>query len=168
MTASRPTGALPVIAESAGSLSVTTWHEPVLLEAARAPLAPHAPLLPQEILAQIRSELEAALTGYTPEPLAGRIAFTLNAAYPQRDARSAPEVKAYIVALTDELARFPSDVAEEAARTVRRTVEFRPSVAELVKAAEAIMARRRLLLVGVDRMERALAARAAQEAGRAA
>ncbi|PWC53610.1 hypothetical protein [Azospirillum sp. TSO22-1] len=157
-----------MIAKSAGSLSVTSWHEPVLLEAARAPLAPNAPLLPLETLAQVRAELEVALTGYTPEPQAGRIAFTLNAAYPQRDQRSAPEVKAYVVALTDELARFPADVAEESARTVRRTVEFRPSVAELVKAAEAIMARRRLLLIGVDRMERAHTARATREAGRAA
>ena len=168
MSTSRLAGALPVNAESSGGLSVTNWHEPALIEAARAPLSPNAPLLLPEILAQIRAELEAALAGCTPEPAAGRIAFTLNAAYPQRDQRSAPEVKAYVMALTDELQRFPQDVAEEAARTVRRTVEFRPSVAELVKAAEAIMGRRRLLLIGVDRMERAHAARAAQEAGRAA
>lgn len=137
---------------SAQTLPLTTRHAETLL---RALDQGAIVALDGATLAAIRQELETALRAPpTPEPEAQRIAFALNAAYPQRDQRSAPEVQAYLAGLADELQRFPRDVAAEAARTVRRSVEFRPSIAEVVKAAEAIQGRRRVLLIGVDRMER--------------
>lgn len=132
---------------------VTACHATALETSLNQPLD-DAPLLPVSVLAQVRTELTNLPSATASEPEAARIAFTLSAAYPQKDSRTEQEAKAYLMALTDELMRFPLDVAREAALIVRRTVAFRPTPAEVVNAAEAIQARRCALLIAVERMER--------------
>ncbi|WP_206782032.1 hypothetical protein [Azospirillum argentinense] len=141
------------------------------LEAFLARPLDNARLLSAPVLESIRTELASAPTGQTSEPDAARIALMLTASYPQKDGRDSQEAQAYLMALTDELQRFPPEVAREAARHVRRTLEFRPTPADVVKAAEAIQEHRRSLLIAVERQEREHqrhASRASQEAIQAA
>lgn len=162
-----PKPAAPVPAEA---FPITAQHAAALEASLSQPLD-GARLLPGPVLDGVRGELASLPAGQTSEPDAARIALMLSAAYPQKDGRTQEEAQAYLMALTDELMRFPLDVAREAARQVRRAVEFRPSPAEVAQAAEAIQARRRALLIAVERQEQEhqrRTARAHQEASHGA
>lgn len=106
----------------------------------RAPDQPagNDPLPP---VAYLQSALAAIVEASQPcgPERAGQIVQRLLGAYPNR---TAADPKTYVASLTFDLARYPADIAQEAADEVRRTSDFLPTSAKLCLAADRLMGRR--------------------------
>lgn len=50
-----------------------------------------------------------------------------------------PNPDIYVVGMKDELARYPYDIVDEAIRVARRTFDWLPSIAQMVKLCESLM-----------------------------
>lgn len=151
----------------AAPFAVTRRHEQALAASLADDIGPASPLIDRGALEAIRAELAPAVADgrATPEEIGPHVA-RLNAAFPQRDARADDELRAYFEGMAEALTAFPPDIVRAGCATLRRTATFRPTVAEVVQACEAILARRRSLLIAVQRQEREHQRRAAEDARR--
>lgn len=162
-------GALP----TALAMPAVDRIEGALLLAAERSAVAKFPTLAQ--IEEARGELVRAIETRPPLADVRKAVARLMMEFPQSDKSDASSAAVYVAALTEEAATFPADVLAAACRHLRRTLKFRPSVAELVEACDAGMERRRRLLRGADALkamaqthERDRAERSRIEAERAA
>jgi hypothetical protein len=98
------------------------------------------PILPPAEVAKVQAELAALGRGCHPD-IAIAIATKLAMSYPQLPSDDRVAVKTYLGAIATALGGYPEAIAAEAASTVLSQNKFRPSVAELIEAAEAVKSR---------------------------
>ncbi len=116
-------------------------------------------LVPAAALPALRAELERrnqpATSRYQLAVLAAMLA-----GFPQR----APEhVEAYLGALIEETSDYSDDVLYQAAREIRRTVRFLPTIAEFREIADKHAKAATVMMARLDQMERQHAAIAREQ-----
>lgn len=136
----------PVLSMAAEGSTLRTFPPLALIEEARGELVRAIEARPT--LAQVRQNI-------------GRLVLS----YPQQSRTESPAT--YIAAMESEAAGYPLDVLAQACRALLRSCKFVPTVCELVETCEGLMEKRRLLLLGAERLkreaERRLAEREADE-----
>ncbi len=141
-------------------------YEQDLLAAAERIRQGRYPYPPLAEIAEAINEIKRALAVRLPVSEVQRQIGRLVLEFPQAD-QSSPEAAAvYLAALVEEASGYPPAAVAKACRTIRRTLKFRPSVAELVEACEAEMERPRQLLYEARQLEREATRRAAEQAER--
>jgi hypothetical protein len=98
------------------------------------------PILPPAEVAKVQAELALLGRGCHPD-IALAIATKLCLSYPQSPSDDRAAFKTYLGALATALGSYPEPVAAEAASTVLSRSKFRPTVAEMIEAADAVKGR---------------------------